>query len=229
MTKEELIKKLDGAVVHCPTEEFAKKVLKIARKMCFYWSDKLPQLNWSYYAEKTCYVLRDTITYVSIDGPYAQEYGVTIIPATEFLSWFSSGSPSEPTREQIEQVRHIAENGCDGIDCIKSDCILYAGKCFIGTSPKEKASQWLEKHDNPVEKKGGAKRTDTGGDPSCPREQIISNIGVCKKALKCFDGDTLLCQIIKNGADVRYKYHNTSHTPEQAIKVAEFIKRMEGK
>ncbi len=82
-TKKEMVL-APNTVVHCPTEELAKSVLKVASEFGLKWcggSEYTEYNNWSVHRENIVYYLHDGVYGVkdSVGG------GFTIIPAEEFL------------------------------------------------------------------------------------------------------------------------------------------------
>ena len=77
----------DDEIVHCPTEEEAIQVLKIAHERGFKWRSEEPYLtytNWSHYKKNTCYNLSKGF-YDGIDGIKSCFKNSIIITSEEFL------------------------------------------------------------------------------------------------------------------------------------------------
>jgi len=92
MTKEELLKRLKGYVVHCPTEELDVEVTRLAHTVGLLWcsGDLYTEINnWSMYKEGTCHNFHDG-TYCDGDS-YIKEDNLEIIFAATFISWFDKG------------------------------------------------------------------------------------------------------------------------------------------
>ena len=108
-TKEELIEKLNGAVVHCPTEELAVKVLAIAHGLGMKWSSGasyISETNWELYLSKTCYSLEGG-GYCS--KKFYERNSVPIITAETFLSWFEEESKMKITENEGDYTIDIVK------------------------------------------------------------------------------------------------------------------------
>ena len=79
------MKLVENTVVHCPTEELANKILKIAHDNGYKWCSGYSYIsrnNWEHYKENTCYnIVKGTYC----DKEYSLDRHYTIISAKQFL------------------------------------------------------------------------------------------------------------------------------------------------
>jgi len=108
-TKEELIEKLNGAVVHCPTEELAVKVLYMAHGLGMEWSSGASYKSENYWndeKERTCYMISEG-TYCC--KKFYERNSVPIITAETFLSWFEEESKMKITENEGDYTIDIVK------------------------------------------------------------------------------------------------------------------------
>ena len=114
MNKEELLKKLDNAVVHCPAVQLAQSVCDKFHNIGLSYTSGAPfneevSMRWRCYRDATCYYISDfggdeCAQFCS--RSYYEDMGCKIISARTFLSWFED----EKSREKSNQFENALES-----------------------------------------------------------------------------------------------------------------------